>query len=82
MSKEQKLDRGEFWDGKGFVMYLDLDGAAFADYPEEEVSRILGNVREQVLARKATGMYQTLFDFNGNDVGRFRLKVGAKPAQS
>jgi hypothetical protein len=49
--------------------------AAFDDtYPGLEVARILRDIAAKIDSNMASGCYQTIFDINGNDVGRYRLK--------
>ena len=65
-----------------FKIEMSTDNAAFGDTREsqaEEVARILEwvarDLRSNFWAR--SGLYQTMFDLNGNDVGRFIIKPSA-----
>lgn len=53
---------------------VDTDNAAFEDDGlRYECARILRNVADKIEAGEATGLFQTVYDVNGNDVGRWKL---------
>ena len=62
-----------------FTLKIDCDNEAF-NYPTEgegyELARILRIVADKVERQNpdAYSNYQTVFDINGNDVGRYALK--------
>ena len=56
-----------------FQMKIDTDNAAFEDDPGAEVARILRGVADKVEQGVASGHFQTAFDVNGNDIGRWKL---------
>ena len=65
-----------------FKIEMSTDNTAFGDTREsqaEEVARILEEIaaklRSDAWAR--SGFHQTIFDLNGNDVGRFIIKPSA-----
>lgn len=55
-----------------FTLKLDLDNDAFYPDPVPEVARILRQTAESV-EDGVTYKSQTLYDVNGNDVGRYLL---------
>lgn len=57
-----------------FEIKMNCDNAAFEDSPADEIGTILGTISNQLLDQDRMGFYQTIFDSNGNDVGRWRLK--------
>jgi len=64
-----------------FKLFIDCGNAAFCedDYPTEssaapELARILREVADRIEGGDMFGMYRTIHDMNGNDVGRFALK--------
>jgi len=61
-----------------FTLTISTENAAFEDCgfgcQEIEVARILREVADQVEAGKDFSMFRTLFDINGNDVGRAAFK--------
>lgn len=68
-----------------FRLFIHTDNAAFAsqtsDDPDEhdaalrlELHRLLTGVAGRVLAGEDISHFLTIFDVNGNDVGRFALK--------
>ena len=66
-----------------FNLYLSTDNAAFGDETERdladertrvELARILRRIANDIEDGKDISMYQTIFDINGNDVGRYALK--------
>jgi hypothetical protein len=57
-----------------FTINMTCDNDAFADMPELEVARILRSIATKLEFNKPSGFYETIFDDNGNDVGRWRLK--------
>jgi hypothetical protein len=52
---------------------LTCENAAFEDDPGPECVRILRAIADQIEAGRDAYNYQTIFDANGNDVGRWRL---------
>jgi hypothetical protein len=56
------------------ILYLESDSDAFAYGADEEVARLLREIADRIEAGEATGLYQTIHDTNGNDVGRFRWR--------
>lgn len=63
-----------------FHLNVQTDNAAFHDEvdgdfsPERELARILRKVAERVESGEDISHYLTIFDENGNDVGRFALE--------
>ncbi len=70
-----------------FRLNIDVDNDAFQPDPRPEVAAILMGIAKQLMADVHTEpwnpdgrrsntlrMYQTIFDCNGNDVGRFAFK--------
>ena len=58
-----------------FIVKFDCDNDAFqAPFLEIEIARILRAIANHVGEHKMINMFQTIFDKNGNDVGRFALK--------
>lgn len=55
-----------------FILKFDTDSDAFADDPTIEIARILRHVADRVESGEDCGRYLTVFDINGNDVGRFK----------
>lgn len=55
-----------------FILNLSTDNAAFED--DSEIPRILRKIADDIDAGKDIAMFQTIFDVNGNDVGRYALK--------
>lgn len=55
-----------------FHLTVHLDNAAFD--PRPELVRILRTIADSVEAGGYIGYYRTVFDVNGNDVGRFAIK--------
>lgn len=56
-----------------FKLMMSCDNAAFEDRPGPEVARILRAIAARVEDWDGYDKYQTVFDINGNDVGRWRL---------
>ena len=59
-------------------LFIHTDNAAFGETESEkaaECARILRNIAANLDDWDGTQQYQTIFDMNGNDVGRYRLKV-------
>lgn len=59
-----------------FRLYIRTDNDAFADDPRPEIARILRDIANRVESGDDYHHYRTIFDINGNDVGRFALKEG------
>jgi len=57
-----------------FTIKMDTGNAAFDPDPQYEVARILREIADRLERDGANGLYQTIHDINGNDVGRWRLK--------
>ncbi len=63
-----------------FRLYVDTENDAFDPNPDLELARILRKVADDLEFSIDVGMepigfpFQTIFDVNGNDVGRFALK--------
>lgn len=57
-----------------FHLTVNVDNAAFDPDPRPELVRILRTIADSVEAGGYIGHYRTVFDVNGNDVGRFALK--------
>jgi len=57
-----------------FTVKIDTDNDAFVDDPTPELVRILQVIAETLASGRPYDMFQTIFDANGNDVGRFALK--------
>lgn len=61
-----------------FVLKVDTDNDAFTPEPASEVARILRGVADSLEAGEDFSHYRTLFDANGNDVGRAAFKEGGR----
>jgi hypothetical protein len=64
-----------------FRLYIDTDNAAFGDDAASrnmETARILRKIADRLEAGEDFLFYQTLFDINGNDVGRAAFKTPEK----
>lgn len=59
---------------KDLELKISLENAAFADDLDGELEAIFARVRELAHQEPDYPMYQTLFDSNGNDIGRFRIR--------
>jgi hypothetical protein len=57
-----------------FQLQLNTDNAAFEDDSRGELARILRKTADHVEGGGEIEFFQTIFDLNGNDVGRFALK--------
>lgn len=57
-----------------FRLYFDTDNASFEDNERAEIARILRKVADRVESPTDISHYLTIFDANGNDIGRFALK--------
>jgi hypothetical protein len=60
-----------------FNLYIHTDNAAFDPDPTSEIARLLHKIAERVESGEDISHYLTIFDVNGNDVGRFALKDDA-----
>lgn len=61
---------------KTFHLYIDTDNDAFTPEPNAELARILRAIADKVEGGEWLGQFLTVFDANGNDVGRYALKAG------
>lgn len=61
-------------EGK-FQLYVHTDNAAFDDQATE-LARILRLVADKIEQGEDYSMFRTIFDVNGNDVGRWALRRG------
>jgi len=59
---------------KVFKLVINCDNAAFEDDPVAEIKEILKKAMQTLEREPDNPCYRTMFDTNGNDVGRFRLK--------
>ncbi len=67
---------------KTFTVAFDADNAAFEPEPEHEIARILRVIAERVENGEDISHFKTIFDINGNDVGRYSLRSqGVEPAR-
>ncbi len=57
-----------------FTVQLSTDNAAFDPDPAPELARIMRKIADTIEAGDDIGQFLTIFDVNGNDVGRFALK--------
>ena len=58
-----------------FQLYIQCDKAVFDENPAREVSRILAEISQKIESRDEVPTYfQTIYDVNGNDVGRYAIK--------
>ena len=58
-----------------FKLWIRTENAAFSDgYRNYETARILRIIADRLELGEEFEFYQTLFDFNGNDVGRAAFK--------
>ena len=55
-----------------FKMQFKMDNAAFTDYPEGEVKRILSEVTYEVENGQTYGV---IMDYNGNKVGKWEIET-------
>jgi len=61
---------------KRFTLYINTDNEAFSPEPEPELSRLLRKVADRIeRGHDDVSYFQTIHDSNGNNVGRFALKV-------
>jgi len=57
-----------------FTVKFDCDNAAFEGDPIPECQRILRRIAERLASDGIPTHYKTIYDANGNDVGRYALK--------
>ena len=58
-----------------FQLFINCDNDAFADgNRDDEIVRLLRETADRIERGESFEMFQTLFDSNGNDVGRFAIK--------
>jgi len=58
-----------------FKIQMTCENAAFEGGADAEVARILRALADRLDSYGSSGFYETIFDANGNDVGRFRLST-------
>jgi hypothetical protein len=58
-----------------FTLTMRTENDAFHPEPAAEVARILRHIADRVEAGTLPPLFQTIFDSNGNDVGRFKLST-------
>ena len=56
-----------------FVLNLNCVNDVFQPDPRLEISRILRDVADQLDNGETADYFRTIFDANGNDVGRFKI---------
>lgn len=54
------------------IIEVEMDNAAFEDYPITELARILESLVHGI--KRGFVEHQTLFDINGNTVGSFKIE--------
>lgn len=61
---------------KTFKLYIDLENDIFQEDPTHEVARLLRIIAEKLETEDPEDFshYRTIFDLNGNDVGRYAIK--------
>lgn len=60
-----------------FKLWIHTDNAAFDDESKQyEIARILRDIADKVESNGVNWNYKTIFDYNGNDVGRYAEKDG------
>lgn len=66
---------------KQFKLYIDLENSAFEPSATHEIARILLTIaaRLELLSTNDILYHQTIFDLNGNDVGRYVIKENQEP---
>lgn len=57
-----------------FTVTISTENEAFQPSPIEELARILSEISLEIQKCGLSGFYETIFDINGNDVGRFGIK--------
>lgn len=57
-----------------FTVKMNTDSSAFDECRDQEIARILRNIADNIENNGCSGFYQTIYDINGNDVGRYALK--------
>lgn len=57
-----------------FRLNIHADNEAFEPEPAHEIARILRDISHRIESGMDLSSYRTLFDINGNDVGRVALK--------
>jgi hypothetical protein len=57
-----------------FNLYINTDNDSFQPDPAPELARLLRYIAGRIESGEFFGHYLTIFDANGNDVGRFALK--------
>ena len=62
----------DFLDKQGLLVLVNTGNEAFSDL--REASGILRAIADEIDAYGATGLFQTVFDSSGNDVGRWRYR--------
>ena len=61
---------------------IDLDGAAFEEYPSVEIARILNHIAHRFYEASESGHWHNAHDINGNPVGKFKVDSEAAPSFS
>lgn len=57
-----------------FTVKIDTENAAFDPDPTPELARLLRAIADRIETGDDYGHFLTIYDVNGNDVGRFALK--------
>lgn len=62
-----------------FVLYIDVENAAFDVEPQFEVGRIMQDLSEKFTnGEPLPDKYRNLYDINGNIVGKYAIKRSIK----
>lgn len=56
-----------------FTLTIHTDNAAFDPDPRPELAAILRHIAHMIETGATIHRFQTVYDVNGNDVGRYRL---------
>lgn len=57
-----------------FRLFIRTNNEAFEPFPEIELARLLRKIAAYIEEGGVPSHYQTIFDVNGNDVGRYAHK--------
>jgi hypothetical protein len=60
-----------------FVLTINCENDAFQPDPTMELERLLRDIADRIAMGDVISTYRTIYDANGNDVGRFKL-IGAR----